>query len=71
MTDPSVRENGCINGGNRSANARTCYSSLKLSDLVDYLNAADRAPLRTAADAAHRRAAMAEVEEVGVVVARS
>ena len=48
------------------ADARTCYSSLKLSDLVGFLDATDRAPERTAV-AAHTGVAAVEVEVVGAV----
>ena len=51
------------------ANAGTCYSSLKLSDLVGYLDATDRVPVR-AAEAAHADIAAVEVEEVGAIVAK-
>ena len=51
------------------ADARTCYSSLKLSDLVGFLDATDRVPARTAeAAGAHIGAAAVEGEEVGVAV---
>ena len=68
MTDTSVRENGGINGGNRSAYARTCYSSLKLSDLVDYLDATNRRPVRTEVEV-HKDIASIEVEAIGAAEA--
>ena len=50
------------------AYARTCYSSLRLSDLVGYLDATDRVSVRTAAvAAAHVDFAAEEVEVEGVV----
>ena len=51
----------------RSAYARTCYSSLKLSDLVGYLDATDRAPAATV-DVADVGEARVEVEVEGVAV---
>ena len=48
------------------ADARTCYSSLKLSDLVGYLDATDRVPVRTEV-AVHIGVAAAEAEAVSAV----
>ena len=54
--------------GIRSAYARTCYSSLKLSDLVGYLDTTDKVPVSTAAvAAANVDFATEEVEVEGVV----
>ena len=50
--------------------AGTCYSSLKLSDLVGYLDAADRGPVRTAV-VAHADTAAVEAEAVGAGTVRS
>ena len=50
--------------------ARTCYSSLKLSDLVGYLDTTDRVPVRTDA-VVHDDIAAVEVEVVGAVAVRS
>ena len=49
------------------ADARTCYSSLKLSDLVDYLDATNRVPARTVV-VGHTGTVAVEVEVVGVAV---
>ena len=48
----------------------TCYSSLKLSDLIGYLDATDREPERTEV-AVHAGAAIAEDEAVGAAAARA
>ena len=56
----------------RSANARTCYSSLKLSDFVGYLDATDWEPERTVGVVHVDIAAVdAEVVGVGLVTGRS
>ena len=49
--------------------AGTCHSSLKLSDLVGYLNTTDREPVRTI-DAAHADSSAVEVEAEGEVAVR-
>ena len=48
--------------------ARTCYSSLKLSDLVGYLDATNREAIRTVV--VHIDIAAVEVEVIGVVAVR-
>ena len=50
-------------GISNPADARICYSSLKLSDLVDCLDATNRIPVRSAV-VDHAHAAAAEVEVV-------
>ena len=50
--------------------AGTCYSSLKLSDLVGYLDATDRAPSRAVA-VVHTDKVAVEAEEDSVSVVRS
>ena len=59
-----------LNMINENYLARTCHSSLKLSDLVSCLDATDRVTMRTVVVARFDIAA-AEGEEVGVVAARS
>ena len=54
----------------KSRSARTCYSLLKLSDLVGYLDATDRVPARTVV-VVHTGVADAEAEVLGAVAARS
>lgn len=49
---------------------RTCYSPLKLSDLVGCLNATDRVPVRTAAVEAHADISAVEAEAAGVGIVR-
>ncbi|MBQ2112599.1 MAG: hypothetical protein II194_05175 [Bacteroidales bacterium] len=49
-----------------ATDASACYSSLKLSDLVDYLDATDRVPVSTVV-VVHIGVAAVEVEVVGVV----
>ena len=53
--------------------AWTCHSSLKLSDLVGYLNATDREPVRTnvVVDVGITTAEGEEVGVVGVVAVRT
>ena len=53
------------------ADASTCYSSLKLSDLVGYLDATNRVPVRTAAAVVRISAAADEAEVVGVAAVRT
>ena len=52
------------------AYARTCYSSLRLSDLVGYLDTTDRVPACTVV-VVHKDTAAEEVEAEGVVAERS
>ena len=54
----------------RLAYARTCYSSLRLSDLVGYLDTTDRVPESTG-EVAHADIAAVQAEVVGVVAVRS
>ena len=49
----------------------TCYSLLKLSDLVSYLDATDRTTKCTAAAVVHYGITIAEVEIIGVGVVRT
>ena len=51
------------------ADASTCYSSLKLSDLVGYLDATNGAPVRTM-EGFHISEAAGEEEVVGVATVR-
>ena len=60
----------CFSEDHIPAKAGICYSSLKLSDFVDYLDATDRVPVRSEA-VVHIRAATAKVEAVGAVAVRS
>ena len=53
------------------AYARTCYSSLRLSDLIGYLDATDRVPIRTAGVVVQADPDVVEVEVAGAVAART
>ena len=59
----------CFSEDHIPAKTGICYSSLKLSDFVDYLDATDGATIR-ADVAGHKRVTIAEIEVVRTVVER-